>query len=136
MEENKLEENLNEPNVAIGTQTGNGAAHVSGQKEPEAIIQRATRYFRVSNLIYILGGLQVGIGILLGVVIFFLNAAGYRGYGNYYYNMPRFSGFFGALFAAVMVFLALLTSGVVTIGFGKMVQAAEIYIHRRTKKQQ
>lgn len=126
-----MEENLN---VQVG---GNGASPAASQKEPEAIIQRATRYFRVSNLIYILGGVQVGIGILLGVVIFFLSAAGYRGYGNYYYNnMPRFTGFFGALFAAIMVFLALFTSGIVTIGFGKMVQASEIYIQRRTKKQQ
>lgn len=131
-----MEENLNAQAGGNGQQAGNGVSPVASQKEPEAIIQKATRYFRVSNLIYILGGVQVGIGILLGVVIFFLSAAGYRGYGNYYYNMPRFTGFFGALFAAVMVFLALFTSGIVTIGFGKMVQAAEIYIHRRTKKQQ
>lgn len=131
-----MEENLNAQQPGNGPQAGVGPAESIGRKGPEAIIQRATRYFRVSSLIYILGGVQVGIGILLGVVIFFLSAAGYRGYGNYYYNMPRFNGFFGALFAAVLVFLALFTSGIVTIGFGKMVQAAEIYIHRRTKKQQ
>lgn len=135
MEENKLEENLNNQNVVSGAQTGSSAAPTANQREPEAIIQKATRYFRVSNLIYILGGLQVGIGVLLGVVIFFLTAVGYRGYNDYYYNMPRFSGFFGALFGAIMVFLAFLTSGMLTIGFGKLVQASEIYIQRRSRKQ-
>jgi hypothetical protein len=104
-------------------------------KEPEAIIQKVGRHFRISNFIYIAGAVEMGIGAVLGIAIFFVNMAGFRGYGyNYYYNMPRFSSFFSSFLMGLVVFLAFLMSGAMTLGFGKLVQAAEIYIQRRSKK--
>lgn len=107
-----------------------------GAKEPEAIIQKVSRHFRVSNFIYIIGVLEMAAGAVLGVALFFVNMAGFRGYGyNYYYNMPRLSSFFSSLLMALFVLCAFLVSGAMTLGFGKMVQAAEVYIQRRGKKQ-
>lgn len=107
-----------------------GAYH----KEPEAIINKVARHFRLSNLIYLLGVIQMAGGAVLGVVLFFVNLAGTRGYGYYYYGIPRFSGIFSSLLAGLFIFLAFVVSGAMTMGFGKLVQAAEIYIQRRSRK--
>ena len=104
------------------------------QKEPEAIINKVARHFRLSNLIYLLGVIQMAGGAVLGVVLFFVSLAGSRGYGYYYYGIPRFSGILSSVFAGVFVFLAFVVSGAMTMGFGKLVQAAEIYIQRRSRK--
>ena len=104
------------------------------QKEPEAIISKVARHFRLSNLIYLLGVIQMAGGAVLGVVLFFVSLAGSRGYGYYYYGIPRFSGILSSVFAGVFVFLAFVVSGAMTMGFGKLVQAAEIYIQRRSRK--
>ena len=104
------------------------------QKEPEAIINRVARHFRLSNLIYLLGVIQMAGGAVLGVVLFFVSLAGSRGYGYYYYGIPRFSGILSSVLAGAFVFLAFVVSGAMTMGFGKLVQAAEIYIQRRSRK--
>lgn len=104
------------------------------QKEPEAIINKVARHFRLSNLIYLLGVIQMAGGAVLGVVLFFVSLAGSRGYGYYYYGIPRFSGIFSSLLAGLFIFLAFVVSGAMTMGFGKLVQAAEIYIQRRSRK--
>lgn len=115
-----------------------GAAGVSPQdayqKEPEAIINKVARHFRLSNLIYLLGVIQMAGGAVLGVVLFFVSLAGSRGYGYYYYGIPRFSGILSSVLAGLFIFLAFVVSGAMTMGFGKLVQAAEIYIQRRSRK--
>ena len=104
------------------------------QKEPEAIINKVARHFRLSNLIYLLGVIQMAGGAVLAVVLFFVSLAGSRGYGYYYYGIPRFSGILSSVLAGLFVFLAFVVSGAMTMGFGKLVQAAEIYIQRRSRK--
>lgn len=129
-----LEEIKEEKATGAAEETVSSAASASA-KEPEEIIRRAGKYFRLSNFIYIMGIIQMAAGAVLGVVLFFVNMAGFRGYGyNYYYSMPRFSGFFSSTVIGLAVFLAFVVSGVMTMGFGKIVQAAEVYIQRRAKK--
>lgn len=111
-----------------------GSREGAYQREPEAIINKVARHFRLSNLIYLLGVIQMAGGAVLGVVLFFVSLAGSRGYGYYYYGIPRFSGILSSVLVGLFIFLAFLVSGAMTMGFGKIVQAAEIYIQRRSKK--
>lgn len=114
--------------------TYGGSQQEAYKKEPEAIINKVARHFRLSNLIYLMGVIQMAGGAVLGVVIFFISLAGSRGYGYYYYGIPRFSGIFSSVLAGLFIFLAFVVSGAMTMGFGKLVQAAEIYIQRRSRK--
>lgn len=126
-----LEENLN---------TENSRAEAPAQNaQPEALIHKAGRLFRISSLIYFLGALQMAAGAVLGVVGFFIILArsGTYAYSYGYYRMaPMASGFIRAFAVGLGILVSLFVSGTITLGFGKMVQASEIYIQRRTKKQQ
>ncbi len=122
------------PEVKEAQRSAPGFQQGTNHREPEAIINKVARHFRLSNLIYLLGVIQMAGGAVLGVVIFFVSLAGSRGYGYYYYGIPRFSGIFSAVLVGLFVFLAFIVSGAMTMGFGKLVQAAEIYIQRRSKK--
>lgn len=122
------------PEVKEMPKSAPGVSQSVCHKEPEAIINKVARHFRLSNLIYLLGVIQVAGGAVLGVVVFFIGLAGSRGYGYYYYGMPRFSGILGSILAGLAIFITFVMSGAMTMGFGKLVQAAEIYIQRRSKK--
>ena len=135
MEGKQMQEEIKTEKAPEAAGEAVSSAGAAQAKEPEAIIGRARKYFKLSNLIYIMGIIQMAAGAVFGIVLFFVNMAGFRGYGyNYYYSMPRFSSFFSSVVIGLAVFLAFLASGVMTMGFGKIVQAAEVYIQRRAKK--
>lgn len=130
-----MEEINNEANVPREQAKEPEPVQAGPAREPEAIAQRVSRHLKLSSFIYGLGVLEMAVGAVLAVAMFFVNMAGFRGYGySYYYNMPRFSSFFSSLVMGLMVLFAFLVAGTITLGFGKMVQASEIYIQRRSKK--
>lgn len=126
-----MEENVNAENIK--------AEAPSQNTQPEALIHKAGRLFRISSLIYLLAALQMAAGAVFGVVGFFIVLArsGTYAYSYGYYHMaPMASGFIRAFAVGLGILFSLFVSGAITLGFGKMVQASEIYIQRRTKKQQ
>jgi len=134
MDETTSQEVRDSNGSGVGTEAPVAQPTVT-RKEPEAIIQKVARGLKVSNFIYIAGVLEMAAGIVLGVLMFFVNMAGFRGYGsNFYYNMPRLGSLVSSLASGLFVLFGFMLAGLVTIGFGKIVQAAEIYIQRRSAK--